>query len=384
MTKRLLFGVTAPVSARAFLVGQLGHYVEQGWEVHLVCGDEGLSDFAEQEQLAGLHVVPTHRDPSSSDVGSLFGLIRLMRNLRPDATIMSTPKMGVLGTLAARFARVPTRIYFIWGFRAEGLTGIRRKILVTMERAACRAATHVVSVSPSVQQILTDEGVCPANKVRVLGFGATNGIDTDRFAVPTREQRQQARMDFHVDQSTQVLATIGRVTRDKGLRELPGLWEGIRASFPDSTLLIAGTPEPSDSQDQHALDLLKEMAGVRLLAHVNDIPHLLHATDLVLFLSSREGMGQVPLEAGASGIPTVAYRVSGVVDTITSGKNGFLCTYPNAEEVLEAATLLLRDPDLRSEMGKAARDQVVSRYSQERVWAEWDRFLTSTLGTPES
>jgi glycosyltransferase involved in cell wall biosynthesis len=377
----VLFGVTVPSSARAFLVGQLGHYVKQGWDVHLVCGEPGLEDFARAENIAGLHLVPAKRDPSSSDPKTLFGLIRLMRQIRPTITIMSTPKVGVFGTLAACVCRVPLRIYFTLGYRAEGLSGPKRSAFMALERLACRFATHVVSVSPSLREIMIQESICPPNKIRVLGYGAINGIDINRFSIPSQDEVTEARTLFDVTEASHVIAVVSRLTKDKGLGDLPKVWSSIHSQYPTSTLLIAGVPEPQDDEDAANINLLRNSEGVRMLGFISNVDELFKASDLVLLLSRREGIGLVPLEAAAIGVPTVAYRVTGVMDTIEDRKTGRLVTHGDRNGVILAVSDLLESAELRTQMGQAARKMVEERYSTQRVWNEWDTFL-SEITTP--
>ncbi|MCL6615155.1 MAG: glycosyltransferase, partial [Firmicutes bacterium] len=78
----------------------------------------------------------------------------------------------------------------------------------------------------------------------------------------------------------------------------------------------------------------------------------------------------VLLEAMAAGLPVVAVRASGAVDTLTDGRHGLL-TELDRLAFARAAVDLLRDEGRRAAMGRAARE-TVERYSLERVT---DQFL---------
>jgi len=57
---------------------------------------------------------------------SLLRLWQLLRSLKPDLTEFSTPKAGLLGTLAAMLARCSLRIYLLRGLKLEASAGYKR------------------------------------------------------------------------------------------------------------------------------------------------------------------------------------------------------------------------------------------------------------------
>jgi glycosyltransferase involved in cell wall biosynthesis len=365
------------MTARAFLRGQLEHFSGHGWDVHLVCGEPGLEEFAAAEHVAGLHLVPARRDPSPQDPATLVGLWRLLRRLRPEVVVAGTPKMGVLGTVAAFLARVPRRVYLVHGYRAEGLSGVARQVMVALERLACAAATDVVAVSPSLRRKLSGERITRAARISVLGAGSANGVDLARFRPTAPAERATARQAHGLPVDARVVCFVGRLTADKGVRALPEVWEEVSAARPDAWLLVVGAADSTDPADLAAVDRLRAHPRVRLLGRVEDVETVYRASDVHAMLTRREGLGMVALEAAACGVPTVALAVTGVTDAIRHERTGTLVSPGSPSEVARGVVRLLDDPGLRERFGAAGIARVRADFAQEQVWASWEHFLDS-------
>ena len=100
------------------------------------------------------------------------------------------------------------------------------------------------------------------------------------------------------------------------------------------------------------------------------MPALLRSADVVACVPWYEPFGIVPLEAMACGVPVVATRVGGLMDTVVEHVTGELVP-PRAPAPL-AATLrtLLADPVRRDFLGGAGRDRAAARYPWQRIAAE--------------
>jgi glycosyltransferase involved in cell wall biosynthesis len=377
--RRVLYGVTAPITASTFLRGQLAHLDAEGWDVHLVCGERGADDFAASERLKAAYVVPARRAPSPLDPLTLLGLWWRIMRVRPDAVVMGTPKVGVLGVLAAKLARVPHRTYLVHGYRAEGLTGPRRHVMRALERLACWSSTHVVAVSPSLRQLMLQDRAVRPDKVVVFGSGSANGVDLARFAPVPVNGRQSERASFDLPLEAQVVACVGRVGRDKGLLDLPNVWERISHSSPRAWLLVVGDLETRDTAEEMAWRRLINMDRVRYAGHVAEVERAYRASDLLMFLTHREGLGMVALEAGACRVPTVGFAVTGVVDAVADGLTGVLVPVGDLQALEQAVVRLLADPEALAKLGAAARLRVERAYDQKDVWSSWADHLSAAV-----
>ncbi len=378
--RRILFGVTAHVTAYAFLVGQLRHFADQGWDVHLVVGskDDRLVEFATREGVT-FHVVPASREPRISDVCLLLDLARLMRRLSPDAIVMGTPKMGVFGTLAGALARVSVRVYLMHGLRWQGLVGIKRRVVRALDRVACAAATDVVAVSRSVEAELVRSRLASQGKTSLLGSGSANGVDLARFSVPSSHQRQIIRRDWGIPEHARVVAFIGRLTRDKGLTDLPRLWAEASTRQPDAWLLVVGEEEISDAQDQAAIQQLRGQERTVLLGHLDAVEGAFQAADLHVMLSRREGLGMVALEAAACGVPTVAFEATGVVDAVVDGVTGTIVPRGDISTMASDVCDLLEDDEHRHLLGRQARSRTKQEFDSLDVWGRWSSFVADRV-----
>ena len=131
-----------------------------------------------------------------------------------------------------------------------------------------------------------------------------NGIEPQKFLYDA-SQRTQLRKELGLADSTTAILHIGRFNYQKNHKFLLDVFKEYHDSHPDSRLLLVGKGELEEEiKAQTASSGLTD--SVMPLGIRNDIPALLHASDLFLFPSLFEGLSVVLVEAQAEGIPILA------------------------------------------------------------------------------
>jgi len=137
----------------------------------------------------------------------------------------------------------------------------------------------------------------------------------------------------------------------------------ILAKYKDVELVMAGAGEMKN-------DLIQLAKSLNIAAHISlpgPIPHqrvplLLSQTDIFVMPSNNESFGVAAVEAQAMGVPVVATNVGGVPEAVTHGITGILVEPKSEQDLADAILTLIKNPDLRMQMGKAGRQHVLDKY----------------------
>jgi glycosyltransferase involved in cell wall biosynthesis len=380
--------VTAIESAEILLKGQLAFLRNQGFDVELICGTEGdgseLDAVARREQIV-VHSLRLVRGVSIvGDVRALVLLIRLLRSRSPDLVNVSTPKAGLLGGLAAVLTRVPIRVYLMRGLRVETLRGWKRLMLLALEAVSCRCAHHVVCVSPSLRSKLLALRLVQAKRTLVLGSGASNGVDIERFSADATLQSEARilREGLGINEDTFVVGFVGRIVRDKGIAELVEaflrLLKDASETDPGSHLVVVGQFEENDRIDIRTRSILEQHPSISLVPWTDPAVWYL-VMDAVVLPTFREGFPNVPLEAGAAGRPVVTTNATGAIDSVVHGVTGAVVPCGDIGALERSMRELRDDPGLRARLGESGRKHVAASFTNEEVWARTGDFYRSLL-----
>ncbi len=360
------------MTAQAFLRPQLSALVSNNWEVHLACSpDPGFQELAELPGIA-LHSIPMRRNPSPlRDLVSLYRWNKLVRKVKPDIIVGSTPKAALLSMLSGKWNRIPARVYHARGFRAEGLDGIKGKIAVLAERRTIKAATRILCDSDSLRKALVAEGCLEAESGIVLGAGSCCGVDTAYFRPPTPEERKEARQRLGISVADFVVGFVGRVTEDKGISELVEAATHVKKSHNKMKLVLVG-------RDEGGLDLLENLPAdspVTYLGSTSDVRSAYWAFDVFALPSYREGFPIAPLEAQSCGLPLITTTATGCIDSQPPANSQLTVPPKDPEAIAKAITFLLTEPESRTTMGGQARDWVVTNFKASDVVQRQIEFL---------
>jgi glycosyltransferase involved in cell wall biosynthesis len=146
---------------------------------------------------------------------------------------------------------------------------------------------------------------------------------------------------------------VGRLSQEKGILEFLAATDGLARVIVGDGPLRAEVPESVGLVPRERLGAFYERAAV------------------VCVPSRREGFGMWCLEAMAHGRPVVTRATGGLRDLVADGVTGVLVR--DDSELRPALESLLADPDLRRQMGDAARERVREQFSRERTAAELER-----------
>ena len=136
-----------------FLGEQLLFFRQKGYKEYIVCTSSSELEGLSQKYKFEYKVVDILRKISiRKDLCAVFEVIMYIKKMNIDIVTGHTPKGALIAMLAAFFMKVPVRIYFRHGLVYETSSGIRRRLLIVMDRLAARFATKVVCVSPSICQ----------------------------------------------------------------------------------------------------------------------------------------------------------------------------------------------------------------------------------------
>ena len=199
-------------------------------------------------------------------------------------------------------------------------------------------------------------------RIRVVA----RGVDTAQFN-PTRRSAA-LRATWNVGDDDLVVAHVGRLAPEKNLPLLLATFDAIRAYVPSARLLLVGDgPSRRLLEKRHPEHIF---AGMR---HGEDLAAHYASADLFLFPSMTETYGNVTLEALASGLPVVAYRMAAAAELIRHGDNGMLADPGSSDQFVRAALDLVTRPGARHRAAAAAPQSVAS-LDWERIH---DRLVTA-------
>lgn len=372
----ILIGVTDSQTCLV-LKGRLRALREAGFRVTLVSSPGRLLDqTAAHEHVESVAIPMCRKIAPLADVISLFRLWRLLGERSPDIVEFSTPKAGLLGSLAAWLRGVPWRVYMLRGLKLETATGWKQRVLLAAERLAAACAHVVLCNSASLQAQALALGIAPREKLVLLGEGSSGGVDVERFAPGPARIRE--RLDFSRDDF--VVGFVGRLTCDKGVPEMLDAFEEILRAEPAARLLLVGWfDRAEDALGDAVRERIEAHPRIHLTGFVADTAPYYRAMDVLVLPTRREGFPNVALEAAATRVPVVTTDATGARDSVLPNVTGLLIPPGDPQAIADAVLRLRCDPERRCRMGEAARAWVMKHYVEERVLGSVTGFYLGML-----
>lgn len=245
-------------------------------------------------------------------------------------------------------------------------------------------ASGIVATSKWVAQLATD--VMTEIGIERLPPVAALDLGTDPVHFNPSRDTGALRRRWGVGNAP-IILTVARLVphkgQDMGIRALAMLSH----DFPELRYIMVG--EGHDAQ--RLRDLARELGVADRVGFVgamrdDELPEA-YATSTIYLGASRvdreinvEGFGISFLEAGASGIPSVAGDSGGVRSAVRDGETGIVVPPTDIDAIADAIRALLLNEERRRQMGAAARHAVETHYNWDRVARDTREFTEQVVG----
>lgn len=370
--KKLIRITTVPMALRYLLPGQMKFMAAHGFDVLMISAEgKELLEVIEMEQCRHSIVPMTRKITPWQDLKCLWQLIKIFRKEKPDIVHTHTPKAGLLGMLAARVCGVKCRIHTVAGLPLMVEKGNKYKLLKFIEKVTYASANQVWPNSVSLKQFITDQRLCNRDKLKIIGSGSTNGVNTHRFNRKMLDEKIMNEIQEEINYSTdnKYLLCIGRLVVDKGITELVNVFTQLQKDNDDLILILAG--EYETTLDPLPASTLHEIQTNPSIIHINwtnYVEYYMYLCDLFIFPSHREGFPNVLLQAGAMQLPVICSRIAGNIDIVTDNKTGLIFDCGNEKQLLQHVKYAIEQPLQVQRMAKLLQTEVKENYQQEVMW----------------
>jgi glycosyltransferase involved in cell wall biosynthesis/predicted metal-dependent phosphoesterase TrpH len=274
----------------------------------------------------------------------------------------TTGPMGLAGLLVAKATGLPFAVSHSTQLARYTLALTGDRLAAEAVRAAStwvyRNADAVFAPTSTIAEGLSAEGVLES-RIRIF----SRGTDTLRFG-PTRRSWRMRRA-LARDRDAVIVLAVARLSAEKGLDRLIDAVELLQGEGLRVRLAIVG-----DGPGRPALErrvrgrshrLMGSMTGDRLAAAYA-------SADLFCLPSDTETLGQVVLEAQASGLPAVVPAGSALAEQVVDGVTGLVAASSGAEQVADALRPLIVDATLRRRLSRGARELMLTRPTWDDVF----------------
>lgn len=300
---------------------------------------------------------------------AISAISRLYRRERPDLVHHVALKPVLFGGIARRLAfahsaNAPALVDSVMGLgsgfsRATTAARLRRRPLgLALRLVAGGSRGWIVVQNPEDRAALAGLGIDVGRIALIKG----SGVDISRF-VPLPEPGGD----------TVTVALVSRMLRDKGVLDAAAAIRRLRAQGLAIELLLAGPTDP-DNANSLTPEVLRALAaepGIEWLGPIADVRAVWRRAAIAVLPSTYgEGVPKTLLEAAACGRPLVAADVPGCREVVRPGATGILVPPHDVDRLAEAIAALAGDPAERAALGRAGRELIECRFTDEIVARE--------------
>lgn len=370
MTKKKVLRIVTTDLSLTFMRGQLKRLSDY-FDVIAVSGfGEKALKFSNEEGVPVKFIDMERRINPIKDLLSLIRMYRLIKKEKPDIVHTMTPKAGLIGILAAYFARTPVRIHTFTGLIFPSKKGLYKKLLIFIDKIICQFATKVIPEGQGVRKDLLEYGITYKD-LRVLANGNVNGIDPNYFSPykGNSNKSSEFRQSYGINENDFVFTFVGRIVKDKGIYELVSSFVCVNRNYPNTKLLLVGPFEDDVAPlNSNIKTLIEEHPNIIFLGWQKDIRPFLSITDVFTFPSYREGFPNAVMQAGAMGLGSIVTDINGSNEIIIPNSNGIIIPSRDKDALQKAMLRCLNkeiyfDPVL-------CRQMIIDRFHQDLVWNE--------------
>lgn len=368
---KLIRITTVPISLEKLLEDQLT-FMQSHFEVTAISADkERLQKYGSDNGVGTHHIELTRKITPIKDLKAVYKLYKFLRKEKPLIVHTHTPKAGIVGMVAANLAKVPLRLHTVAGMPLMEVTGVKRKILDTVEKWTYKCATNVYPNSKGLYGFIMAESFCEPEKLKVLGKGSTNGIDTTYFnpTIYSNEDVIKGKKKWNIPLDDFVFIFVGRMVADKGIHEMVRAFQELQQSYKNISLLLVGHfEEELDPLEHETKDAINTNSKIIHAGYQNDVRLFFALSNALVFPSYREGFPNVVLQAGAMGLPAIVSDINGCNEIITQDVNGIIIPVKNHGAIQKAMLKLLNEDEYYDALKQNARSIITTNYERQEMW----------------
>lgn len=359
---RILYITTISLTMNAFFKPHVEMLVKEGHQVDIACNfsDLPLADIYNELNCKSFQIDFSRLPISFGNAKSYGQLKKVVANGNYDVVHCHTPNASVITRLVCRQFRKKNGLkvfYTAHGFHFfKGAPKLNWTIFYPVEKFCSYFTDKLITINK-------EDYALAKNKFKAKEVYYVPGVSVDLSKYGNIEVDKNAkRQEIGVPSDAFLLFSVGELNKNKNQQVF--IKALAKLNNPNVHYAIAG-----EGDKKNFLLSLAEKLGVaeqvHLLGYRNDIPELNCAADVFCFPSLREGLPVSLMEAMASGLPCITSRIRGSVDLIAED-SGFLVELYDIEGYAKAISTLLKDQELRSNMGELNRERV-AKYSIDTI-----------------
>lgn len=292
-------------------------------------------------------------------------LVKMLRHVdrhQPDVIHISTPgPVGMVGFIAAKMLKVPVLGVYHTDFPAyvdnlfddAGFTWGTKKFMHWFYKPFSAIFTRSDDYIESLVDLDLKRENC---------LSLQPGVDTELFNTGFEDRGYFERLGAEGSLSNETTKAetvrvlfVGRVSVEKNLPMLVKVWKEVdkrcKARGLDAELVIVGDGPYRKEMSKELKKTSTRFLGFR---HGEELSTIYASCDIFAFTSTTDTLGQVVMEAQASGQTVLVTDKGGPKEVVKHGKSGFVLPSDNVAEWVDKLEMLIADGDLRSRMGEAA------------------------------
>ena len=333
-----------------FVVDSMRNLSQNGYKITLISDmDEGFIE--RNKDYATCVNLKMNRGVCVRDI---FRCVKFLRRYfkreKFDAIYYTSPNVSLYAAIAGKLAGVKIRFYNQCGLRYVSFTGMKRKIFWLVEKITCMLSTTIRAQSPLNMQFAIEEKLCNKEKISVVGFGGTTGVDIaecDNF--DHLEMKKKLRTKYHIPQESFVFGYVGRINVDKGINELIEAFAKLEKKHDDIYLVMVGMVDNANPIKESNMRFAKKNAHIIMTGNVpaDEVYFYMSMFDTLVHPTYREGLGKVLQEAMGVRIPIVTTNVPGPSEVVENGVSGVLANVKDSKDLAKKMEMLYSDEELR-------------------------------------
>jgi len=336
---------------------------KNGFQVHVVTQRHGtLSPYELHQEIPIYRVFafPSgHLAAWSYLISAFFWMVR--NRQRFQIIHANRSSSGLVAGLIGFVLRKPVLYKLTRGDEID-VKGFRTTLLGHLKvQCLKQTVAKFVAITKGIEEDLRRLGI-PAKKLARI----PNGIELNDFS--ECHDREKVKSDLGWGSETKVVTFVGRLIEVKGVDWLLRVWRDVIQQETLGRLLIIG-----DGPERPALEAQVRSFGltdsVSLVGRQEDVFKFLAITDVFVLPSRLEGVSNALLEAMSQGLPVIVAddELGGNREVVDDRIDGHVVKIGDDRSFAEILVKLLRDAELRNEMGRKAKHKIEQRFSMDSV-----------------